>query len=170
MNNKDILKFINDSEDKDFLLKLRDAVTTKIAYIKYGIGDTINITIEYMIGDANGDTNETTVYRIDDENAFKALTIIKDILDNHTSPNQGTWGFIMDYENFSTKPEQVYYVLYGDEDDDEDVVTEYITTSGEVIELNEKIISNIRSIEEDLFRGETSYSFLVYRGYDIEVV
>jgi hypothetical protein len=167
MNNTEVLQFINESEDKSFLLKLRDTVATKIANIKYGIGDTITIMIDYMIGDSNGDTDEYTVYTINDENAFKALTIMKDILDNNTSPNQGTWGFIMDRENFSKKPHQVFWMLYGNSNNE--AITEYTTTRGEVIELNEEIVNNVRSIKEELFRGQAEYSFLVYQGYNIEV-
>lgn len=171
MNNADILKFISESEDKDFLLKVRTTVATKIANFKYGIGDSVDITFEYMIGDADGDTQESMCYGIDDENALNALTIMCDILDNHTDPNEGTWGFCMDRENFSEKPAQVYHVLYGadDEDEDSESITEYTTTDGTVITLNPEIIAYIGEMVDELFTSETGYSFLIFEGYEIEV-
>ena len=53
-----------------------------------------------MIGDADGDTEESTTIDIDSQDELDAISVITHILDNHSEPNEGTWGFMLDMDNF----------------------------------------------------------------------
>lgn len=123
------------------------------------IGDTVTLTIEYMIGDADGDTEESTTIHIDSQDELDAISVITHILDNHTEPNKDRCGFILDMDNFSKKPDDVYNILYEQDEAPE-------TYNG--IKLNPKILEIIGGIVDDCFYGETEYSFLVYEGYKLE--
>ena len=156
MKTKEIKEFLNPLT-KD---ELRNVISLAESQLNssLGIGDSVNLVIDYMIGDANGDTEKECDYYIETQDDLDALNIVTHILDNHTSPNSGTWGFIMDERNFSKKPDEVFNILYNQEEAPE----EY---SG--IKLNENILKQIQYIKSECFRGETEYSFLVYQGYDL---
>lgn len=157
MKNKDIENILKPLGKKDLkkLIKLAE----KKLNSNIGIGDTVTLTIEYMIGDADGDTEESTTIDIDSQDELDAISVITHILDNHTEPNEGTWGFMLDMDNFSKKPDDVYNILYEQDEAPE-------TYNG--IKLNPKILDIIGGIVEECFTGEAEYSFLVYEGYSLE--
>lgn len=157
MKKKDIQEFLKPLNKRE--LKTVIQVAEEQLNSTLGIGDTVTLTIDYMIGDADGDTEESCEIDIESQDDLDAIEIITHILDNHTSPNHGTWGFILNEENFSRKPDEVYNILYNQEDAPE----EY---NG--IKLNKTILKKIDSIVSACFTGETEYSFLVYQSYSLE--
>lgn len=124
-----------------------------------GIGDSVTLVIDYMIGDADGDTEKECGLDIETQDELDALNIITYILDNHTEPNEGTWGFILDESNFSKKSNDVYNILY--EQGEAPEVFNGVNITPRILEVIEYIV-------DDCFRGETEYSFLVYEGYRLE--
>lgn len=124
-----------------------------------GIGDSVTLVIDYMIGDADGDTEKECHLYIDSQDKLDALNIVTHILDNHTEPNEGTWGFILDGSNFSEKSKDVYNILYNHEEAPK-------VFNG--INITPIILETIESIVDECFRGEAEYSFLVYKGYRLE--
>ena len=108
MKNKDIENILKPLGKKDLkkLIKLAE----KKLNSNIGIGDTVTLTIEYMIGDADGDTEESTTIDIDSQDELDAISVITYILDNHTEPNEGTWGFMLDMDNFSKN--QMMFIIY----------------------------------------------------------
>ena len=82
MKNKDIENILKPLGKKDLkkLIKLAE----KKLNSNIGIGDTVTLTIEYMIGDADGDTEESTTIDIDSQDELDAISVITHILDNHT--------------------------------------------------------------------------------------
>lgn len=124
-----------------------------------GIGDTVALIIDYMIGDADGDTEESWCFKIESQDDLDALEVIQDILDNHTEPNKGTWGFSLGESDFRQKSKEVYNILYNEEK----APSEY-----KGIKLNKNILETISNIVEECFRSDTEYSFLVYQGYRLE--
>lgn len=123
-----------------------------------GIGDSVTLTIEYMIGDADGNTEKSIDLDIESEDELNALYIIQNILDNHTEPNKGCWGFSLDERSFSEKPQDVYNILYNQKKAPK-------TYNG--ISITPKVLETISIIEEECFRSETEYSFLTYEGHII---
>lgn len=157
MNKDEMNKFLEPLSKKE--LRMLIELAEKQLNSGLGIGDTVTLTIDYMIGDSDGDTEESTTIQIDSQDELDAISVITYILDNHTEPNEGTWGFILDPENFRKKPVDVYNILYNQEEAPE-------TYNG--IKLNSKILDIIGDIVDDCFSGETEYSFLVYEGYNLE--
>ncbi len=150
---KTLLKGLTKKEIKQ-LIKLAE----KELNSSVGIGDIVTLTINYMIGDSNGDTIEEYELEIKTQEQLDALNIVTHILDKHTKPNKGAWGFSLNEESFSKKPDPVYNLLYN---------------QGEApkvfngIKITPVILETISEIEESCFRDETEYSFLVYQGYEL---
>jgi hypothetical protein len=152
---------------------------------------TYKLTINYMIGDADGYTNEFSTIRAN--NPF--LKPLTDALDKLGSI-EGHWGFIFDdthlygnlkngninrfeydllcllsycYEYEETQPDDEDDDSYDDSYDDTEV---YEESSVKFLkkydyEVSEKNIGYLEEFE-GLFRCETSYSFLVYEGYKLK--
>ena len=105
-----------------------------------------------MIGDANGDTEESMACSI--ENAEIVERFVK--LINSLKPLSGTWGIVFDsweFDKFLKEGQlnQEDYdflkkVMFGDDEDDEDDDVCYFS---------------------ECIKGETSYSFLVFQGVDL---
>lgn len=156
MTQKEITEIISDFS-KEELKAIIKAANAKLNST-INIGDEVYLTIHYMIGDANGNTEEVASLDIETQDDLDALTIIRHLLDNYTEPNKGTWGFIMDDGNWSAKPGEVYNLLYNQEEAPE----EYLG-----IKINKGILDMISRIKDEAFTGDTEYSFLVYEGYEI---
>lgn len=151
---KDFLKPLSKHELKTVIDIAEEQLNSSL-----GIGDSVELIIEYMIGDADGDTEESCNIELETQDDLDALIIIQDILDVHTEPNEGRWGFILDHENFRQKPDDVYNILYNQK--------KAPKTYNE-IKLNAKILGKITYIVSECFRGEAEYSFLVYQAYRLE--
>lgn len=173
MKYKEMLKVLEDCRDKKVLVKLRDKIGEKLESLGYGIGDTVTITIYYMIGDADGNTTEAMDFDIATEQDLAALTVIRDILDNHTQPNPGHWGFILEYGSFDQKPDQVWQTLYPVYDYDtgtyEINCPVYVTAEGTPITIDQSVMESIQTIVEEVFRSGFENSFLVFESYEITI-
>jgi hypothetical protein len=157
MNKKEIKKFLtslNKAELKTAIELAEEQLNSTL-----GIGDSVTLNIEYMIGDANGDTEKTCEIDIDSEDVLDALDVIQHILDNHTKPNKGHWGFSLNSESFSEKPKDVYNILYNQKK---------APAIYEETKLTPKVLKTISYIVGECFRGETEYSFLTYEGYSLD--
>lgn len=157
MNKEEIIKFL-EPLDKNTLRKLIKQAEKKLNST-LGIGDSVTLVIDYMIGDADGNTEQECTLEIKSEDDLKALNIVQDILKNHTKPNKGTWGFILNEESFSKKPDDVYNLLYN-QDEAPNIYNN--------IEITPNILETISCIVDECFTGETEYSFLVYQGNHLE--
>jgi len=107
---------------------------------------------DYMIGDANGDTSEKVNLSLDNPYIEKFVTLI-----NKLKPLKGTWGIvfegsIFDFHNAGQLTEEEYEFL--------DVLM------FEDSELIDKLKLDDKYAYEFLegVRGETEYSFLVFKG------
>jgi hypothetical protein len=157
MKKKEIKELLKSLSKKE--LKMVIDVAEEQMNSTLGIGDSVTLTIEYMIGDANGYTEKTCDVDIDSQTELDALDVIQHILDNHTEPNKGHWGFSLTESDFGKKPDEVYNILYNQEEAPE---------TYQNIKLTPEILETIENIVSDCFRGEAEYSFLVYQGYSLE--
>jgi hypothetical protein len=157
MEKTEIEKFLKPLSKND--LREVIALAEKQLNSSLGIGDSVMLVINYMIGDADGDTEEEYGLYIETQDDLDALNIITYILDNHTEPNKGHWGFGLEESEFSKKPRDVYNILYKQEEAPE-------VFNG--INITPNILETIENIVDGCFRGDTEYSFLVYRGYILE--
>ena len=157
MKKKEIKNFLKPLDKKG--LKTVMELAEKQLNSTLGIGDNVTLTIDYMIGDADGDTEESCPIEIKTQDDLNAIEVITHILDNHTDPNSGHWGFSLDESSFSKKPKEVYNILYNQDDAPK-------TYNG--VELTSKVLDVISEIVEECFRSDTEYSFLVYQGYTLE--
>lgn len=126
------------------------------------------MTVYYMIGDANGNTEMKET--ISAKNPF--LPLVTGALNNLKNV-KGRWGMVLDYEFYSQNLEdgnisQSEYDLlslvsgYGFDEDEAD---EYLKVNG--LELND---DNYEFLNEfnGLLIDEAEYSFLVYEGYKLK--
>lgn len=157
MKKEEIKKFLKPLSKAD----LRKVIQTAEEQLNstLGIGDSVTLTIEYMIGDANGYTEKECNLDIESQDELDALEIMQDILDNHTSPTKGHWGFMLTESRFAQKPKEVYNILYNQEKAPK-------VYNG--IKINEKILETISYIVDECFRSDTEYSFLIYQSYNLE--
>lgn len=166
---KEAKEFVARCDDKKVLKKLIDLATKKLNSTM-GVGDDLVFTIDYMIGDADGDTEETMEFPNVTQDQLDALKVVEHILDNHTSPNEGSWGFQLCESDFSKKPDEVYAILYGgsDEDEEESIESTGVPEEYAGVKLTPEVLEEIRSIVSEVFRDDTEYSFLVYQGCRLE--
>jgi len=158
---------MEDKKIKEFLEKLTKSELREVIELAkiqlnstLGVGDSVTLTIEYMIGDADGDTEESMGIDIESEDDLNALDIIQHILENHTSPNKGNWGFGLSQSEFSNKKKskEVYNILY-----DREKAPEMYNG----IKITPRILDVIEGIVSECFRSDTEYSFLTYEGVTI---
>ena len=139
------------------------------------------LTIDYMIGDANGDTIETMDIGKDDAKGLETVEKVIKIL-NKLKPPKGRWGIILDiYKlkdnlrdkqiteeeyDFLSKVSSEYYYL---ENTLPDILREKGHTDEEIETLVEEASENDEEIGyfQYIFKGETEYSFLVYQGVSL---
>lgn len=154
MENEKILDLLKETSDKDFLKKVIDVATTSLNST-ISVGDDLEFIIDYMIGDSDGYEDRTIDFQNVTQDQLDALKVVEHILDNHTVPNKGTWGFILSRDSFSQKPKDVYNILYNQKK----APGEY-----EGVKLTPSVLEEIQYIVEEGFYEETEYSFLVYQG------
>ena len=152
------IKELVESLNKSQLKTLIELANKQLNKGNIEIGDEITLIIKYMIGDANGKTTEECDLAINSQDDLDALNIILHILDKHTSPNEGYWGFSLDERSFSHKSKEIYNLLY-----DQEKAPKTFNN----IKITENILETISEIVDECFRGETEYSFLTYQGYEI---
>lgn len=159
MEKKDVLAFINECTNFDVLTEVKQRADYKISQLGVVPGNDAVFTLYYMVGDSSGN-HETEVDFYDiTQDQINAVDVVMDILSNHTDPNSGSWGFQLNSEDFSEKPEDIYNILYNQEDAPKDY-------NG--IELTKEVLDEIDSIVENGFYDDTEYSFLTYEGYDFD--
>lgn len=157
MKKKEIKEFLKPLTKKDLQTIIELAEEQLNSTIN--IGDTVTLVINYMIGDADGNTDESCEMEIESQDDLDALEIIQDILDNNTKPNKGSWGFSLSQKDFAEKSDVIYNLLYNQEE---------APKIYKGIKLNAAILERISNIVDECFRSDAEYSFLVYQGYDLE--
>lgn len=122
-----------------------------------------SLTVEYMIGDADGDTEFEESFPIEAGEVLEKFCRILDKL----SPLKGTWGIVFRNgikEWFEagqvTQEDMNFWKTYVDLD----------LKDGEIDEETDKILDLIGDTLSYLIRGETDYSFLVYQDYILKYV
>lgn len=121
------------------------------------------LKVEYMIGDADGDTFEEEVFSIQSGPVLEKFCKILDKL----NPLKGTWGIVLDrgierwFEEGQITQEDVDFwniFVYSDynEEDLDDETNKMLDLVGDELGY--------------LVRGETEYSFLVYQDYSLKYV
>lgn len=156
-NLKELIQNLSKKELKELIKLSTEKLNSTIE-----IEDTVTLTIEYMIGDARGYTEKSSSFSIKSQDDLDALYIIKDILDDHTFPNPGRWGFHLDSESFSKKSQFVYNIIYNQEEAPKEYQLE-----DKIVVINQNILDRIEDITTDCFRGDIERDFLVYQGYSI---
>lgn len=116
-----------------------------------------HLTYNYMIGDANGDTEEETETSIDNPYIERYVKLL-----NSLEPTKGTWGLILDQSNIAQclKEKQIT------EDD-----FKFLSAIMFEEEYDEFKTDQDWDFAHDLgdgVRGETEYSFLVFQGINLE--
>jgi hypothetical protein len=121
---------------------------------------------EYMIGDANGSTNEKVRLSVDNPFIEIYVTAL-----NKLKPTPGHWGVMLEseglYEHFEQKQitKEEYKILsfvIGCDEDDEDEEDE----EGEKLEYTDEEMAFLHEFEEGV-RAVTEYSFLVFEGAEL---
>ena len=157
MKKSEIQEFLKPLNKKDLkkVIKLAEEQLNS----SFSVGDTVTLVIYYMIGDSSGDTQKECEVYLETQDDLDALNLITYILDNYTQPNEGHWGFSLDEESFSEKPEEVYSLLFDEEN------TPKIFNG---VKITPKILETITDIVNGCFYGEAEYSFLTFQGYEIK--
>lgn len=135
---------------------------------KIKVKKSYNFKVFYMIGDANGHTDEQATISVN--NPF--LPIITGALDK-LKVCKGSWGIQLkpsDYhgnyksKNINKLEYDLLCLVSGYSSDEEDIESFLKENNFEVTEANLEFLGQF----EGLFIGETEYSFLVYQGYKLK--
>lgn len=151
---------------KKELVKLKNKINKELKSRTYDVGDYIEIELAYNVGDSSAFMEYNMHFKITDQNDFDSVKILEHILKNETSPNKGSWGFMMNSNEFSERENKApYYLLYSDKLSDDEL--ENVPTHYNGIEINDEILENLSMFVDELFFSEGANSFLVYNSYSI---
>jgi hypothetical protein len=157
-----------DEQEKTAEAWVKENVKEKVSKPK--VKKSYKMTVYYMIGDANGNTQMKET--ISAKNPF--LPLVTDALDSLKNV-KGRWGMVLDDEFYSQNLEdgnisQSQYDLLslvsgsGFDEEDEDVI-DYLKENG--FENNEENIDFLNEFQ-GLLVEDAEYSFLVYQGYKLK--
>ena len=127
----------------------------------------MKLKIKYMIGDAAGKTS----YKADISNSNPLLIVVTTALDN-LKPMAGHWGIGFTYEQLKWNLDQgnitelAFKILVASRYDEPAWVDELLG-EGTLDALIEEYGDHLDDFY-DIFREETEYSFLVYKGYSLK--
>jgi len=158
-----------DEQEKTAEMWIGENIKEKVSKPK--VKTSYNMTVYYMIGDADGNTEKKET--ISANNPF--LMLVSDALEKLEAP-KGRWGISLDSDNTynwnfkSKKINKLEYDLlsfvsgYGCDEEDKKVI-KFLKENG--FEANEENFNFLNEFQ-GLFINETAYSFLTYEGHKLK--